>query len=106
MSEKINAVVRVENHQPVPLVPLAELSWGEGDVMYIGRRVMREGSEYDDGEEDVGWVVMDSSYYGMDGYPFLVAGRYAFPNFDHYDSEKTLARKLQPGERLVITYAG
>jgi hypothetical protein len=96
----MKATIEVLNHQPVPLLPLGDLSWDEGEVMYIGRRVMKYGSEYDDGEEgeDVGWVVMDRDY------PFILAERYAFPNFDHYDMEQTMARKLQPGEVLRVSY--
>jgi len=86
------------------MVPLSELDWDEGDILYIGRRVMREGSEYDDGEEDDGWAVMDRS--GKSAYPLYLDSRESIWFFDHYDFGQTLGRHLQPGERLVVTYEG
>lgn len=82
----------------VPLQPLASLQIKGGDVLYVGDRW-----RYDDDEpEEVGWVVVDADDKGIlqdvDGSTY----RY----MDEWDYDKTMARHLQPGERLVVTYGG
>lgn len=97
--------LRIENHQPMPLEPLSHLHWGEGDLVYIGRPVMKARSEFEPDEDDethVGWVLMDRP--GKAAYPLVLETGLTFAHFDHYDFTRTLGRLARPGERLVVTY--
>jgi hypothetical protein len=105
----------VENHQPVPLVPLKELGLRRGAVVFIGKRVVRRGEppselaetdgeagpEFEEfaGPEAPGWVVFN----GRDG--FRAAEDPADCWYDDaLDWDRSLGRLLQPGEALHVRY--
>lgn len=93
--------IRIENHQPVPLEPLASLRWREGDLVYIGSPVMLPGLEYRDIEPLFGWMLMGSP--DKTAYPFALETGETFSYFHHYDFDKTLGRLIRPGERLIFS---
>ena len=86
----------VERHQPVPLRPLREVLAGGAQVVYLGRAVRGDHATL----TDAGWCVV-SECGGLLMFP---SGGYL--PVDMLDGERTLARALQPGERLVVAYAG
>ena len=88
--------VWVENHQPVPLVPLAELGLRRGTLLFVKNRVCGPGAEY----PGPGWCVYD----GEQGFTALADPTDAWydPNLDF---GKSLGRLLQPGEVLHVRYA-
>jgi len=97
----------VENHQPVPLRPLddilGEVPLGAAPIMiYTPELVMDEGSAYDGGKDYEGWYQYDPLAHEFHSvcYPEW------WPEPDEVDFHATLARRLQPGERLVVIHEG
>lgn len=100
-------VVRVENHQPVALRPIREVLETCG-VMWVGPMVHKGDKDGDSGPP-VGWVksggndewleledsVTSLGYRNSASYLF-------FLECNGVDLDRTMARALQPGERLVI----
>lgn len=93
--------VRVENHQPVPLVPLAELPYDSGAPVYLGKIVSRGGSVY----PGKGWLMWDDSLNDFINLESLGDGQ-ANENLDSIDLDEdlSLGRMLQPGEKLVVEF--
>jgi hypothetical protein len=96
----MKVVIRVENHQPVPLVPFVELqgiAWKGAVVVYMGIRRWKNGYEGEELTTDAGWYIWDGDTFTR------VESGWTF-DMDDFDEERTLGRLLQPGERLCVTY--
>lgn len=100
-------VCRVENYQPVALRPIREVL-GTTDVMWVGPMVHKGDKDGDSGNP-VGWVKsggndewieLEDSVTGL-GY-YNAASYLFFLDCNGVDLDRTMARALQPGERLVI----
>lgn len=100
--------VRVDNHRPVPLRPLAEVldELADGDPVYVGPYygVAEYEGEWT-GEEPLGWCRCQPDRHG--GLLNTVDGDTTYDYWlENFDLARTLARPLQPGERLVVEYEG
>lgn len=95
------ANLRVENHQPVPLVPLVELPYAGGAPVYLGKIVNYDGEVY--GQE--GWFMWDDGLSDFISLEALGNGS-VNENLESFglNEDTTMARTLQPGERLVIEF--
>jgi hypothetical protein len=109
------ADVWVENHQPVPLAPLAELGMRRGSIVFIGKRVVRRPEqrselaetngqagpdlEVFEGAEAPGWVIFD----GRDGFRAADDPTDCWYD-DALDRDRSLGRLLQPGESLHVRF--
>jgi hypothetical protein len=89
----VKAQLWVESHQPVPLVPLSMLKIEPGDVIYIGTHVTEAGEQ-----ECPGWVLAGTA--GL----FVCLTTAAYFWDDDLDYEKSLGRRLQPDESVLVRF--
>jgi hypothetical protein len=90
----VKADLWVEDHQPVPLVPLSMLKIEPGDVIYIGTR-NRTGDEPTDSP---GWVLAGPA--GL--FVCLTSADYFWD--DDLDYEQSLGRRLQTAEAVHVRF--
>ena len=99
--------LRVENHQPVALRPIREVM-GTCDVMWVGPMVHKNDKEVDS-TPPVGWVTAGENEEWIELEDSVTCLGYRNPasylfflNSYGVDLDRTMARALQPGEKLVI----
>lgn len=98
--------IRIENHQPVPLVPLDQLDFEDGEPVYLG-------SIYDKNSTCSRW----KSESNPNGYERVGENLWVFKWGDQwFDLERledinrdpcyllSLGRVMQPGEKVVVEY--
>ncbi len=98
------ADLRIDNHRPVPLLPLAELDYEDGGPIYLGLIVGEHGDVYG----HPGWYCWDDVLQDFIRLDALGSGSVNenLSGWQDLDEQKTLARLLQPGERLILTLEG
>jgi len=97
--------VRVENHQPVALRPIREVM-EETETMWVGPIVQKDGYTSNppvgwvrSGGNDE-WIELEDTVTGL-GYRNPASYMFFLESYG-IDLDKTMARPLQPGEKLVI----
>jgi hypothetical protein len=98
---------RVENLTPVPLKPLDEVLDDIGPpngvvALYIPHLAMRYDGPYHGNPDPDGWYLFDP----LAGEFHSVCRPEWWPEPNEVDYHATLARRLQPGERLVAIHEG
>ena len=87
---------RIENHQPIPLMPLGALL----PSLHCDHTMLYLEAVYNDGVRlEHGWVHWRADTFNDPFTNFIAHNK-------DLDFEKSMARILQPGEKLIITYRG
>ena len=93
----------VENHQPVPLRPVREVMSKPCEAMWVGPLVSYQTKKAEG--DPVGWVRCGTNeeWLELEDNKWSSASYMFFLQSYDVDLDLTMARPLQPGERIVIT---
>lgn len=107
---KIVRRLTVENFQPVPLRPLREVLKDHNGVLYVHTFIHKGEKDDEKHHKPLGWVTSGGNDEWIEledsvtclGYNNPASYVFLLECYD-VDLDRTMARTLQPGERLVVT---